>query len=672
MDRQQYPNSVNGSAKPSLLEDDRRVSADIEQSPQRIWSPVADETEKQELDASSTLLDADHTPPAAAKTRRTRGVFLALTILLLVAGGGFAWQWWQTKSTPNPASAQPSGPRSVPVRLAVVQTSTLEESSEFVGTLEAQRTLPLRPEIDGRLSELFVKAGDVVRPGDIIARMESEELRAQLVQARANLLAAQARLKQLQVGSRPEEIAQAQARLAEAQARLAEAQAGSRPEEIAQARARLAQAQARLAEARAGSRPEEIAQARARLAQAQAQLTAAQTSNPQQIAQAQAQVQAAQAQLDLASQRLRANQSLAEQGAISQQRLQEIIAEYRTAQASLEQAKRRVAEVQNGTSPGEIAQRQAAVREAQQALNLLLSGTRREEIAQAEASVAEAQQGLRQLQNGSRREEIARLQAAVERERQALRQLQNGSRPEEIAQAQAQVAQAAAQVRAAEVRLGDSAVRAPFAGIIGDIPVKRGEYLRTGDTLTTLTQNQALDLNLSIPIEKASQLRPGLPVQLTGAKGEAIATGSINFISPQVNTQSQAILAKATFDNTSRQLRDGQFVRAKIIWNSRPNAVVIPTTAIIFQGEERFVYVASNQAPGENSQTSAPSLVAKRQPIQLGLVKGDKAEVISGLPAGTQIVVSGTQKLRDGAPIVPLPGEERSPEATGAGEQGRR
>ena len=632
MDRQQYPNSVNGSAKPSVLEQDWQ-SLDIDQSPQRVWSPVTDETDNQELEASSSPVNTDHTSPQAAKTGSWRGVSLALTLLLLLAGGGFAWQWWQTRSTPTPASAQPSTPRGVPVKLAVVQTSTLEESSEFVGTLQAQRSLPLRPEIDGRLSELLVKAGDFVRPGDIIARMESDELRAQLVQARANLLAAQARLKQLQVGSRPEEIAQAQARLAEAQARLSEAQAGSRPEEIAQARARLAQAQA--------------------------QLTAAQTANPQQIAQAQAQVQAAQARVDLASQRLQANQSLAGQGAISQQRLQEIIAEYRTTQASLEEAKRRLIEVQNGTSPGEIAQGQAAVREAQQALNLLLSGSRREEIAQAEASVAEAQQALRQLQNGSRREEIDRLQAAVERERQALRQLQNGSRPEEIAQGSAQVAQAAAQVRAAEVRLEDSNLRAPFAGIIGDIPVKRGEYLRKGDTLTTLTQNQALDLNLSIPIERASQLRPGITVKLTGAKGEAIATGAINFISPQVNTQSQAILAKATFDNTSFQLRDGQFVRAKIIWNSRPNAVVIPTTAIIFQGEERFVYVASNQAPGENSGSSAPSLVAQRQPIQLGLVKGDRAEVISGLQAGTQIVVSGTQKLRDGAPIVPLPGEER-------------
>jgi RND family efflux transporter MFP subunit len=669
MDRQQYSDFANGSAKPSVLQQDTPNRAESEQvSPERVWSNPADgETDEQEWEESSSLPITNQTSPQAS-SGRWRGVSLALTVLLLLAGGGLAWQWWQTKNTPNPASAQPSRPRGVPVKLAVVQTSTLEESAEFVGTLAAQRTLPLRPEIDGRLSELLVKAGDIVRPGDMIARMESEELRAQLVQARANLLAAQARLKQLQVGSRPEEIAQAQARLAEAQASLSQAQAGSRPEEIAQARARLAQTQARLAEARAGSRPEEIAQARARLAQAQAQLTAAQTANPQQIAQVQAQVQAAQARVELASQRMIANQSLAEQGAISQERLQEVISEYRTTTASWEEAKRRLAEVENGTSPGEIAQRQAAVREAQQALNLLLSGTRREEIAQAEASVAEAQQALRQLQNGSRREEIDRLQAAVERERQALRQLQNGSRPEEIAQAEAQVAQAAAQVRAAEVRLEDSAVRAPFAGIIGDIPVKRGEYLSKGDTLTTLTQNQALDLNLSIPIERASQLRSGLSVQLTGAKGEAIATGAIGFISPQVNTQSQAILAKATFDNSSRQLRDGQFVRAKIIWNSRPNAVVIPTTAIIFQGEERFVYVASN-APGENSSSPDPSLVAKRQPIQLGLVKGDKAEVRSGLPAGTQIIVSGTQKLSDGVPIVPLPGEERSPEATGASEQ---
>ena len=481
------------------------------------------------------------------------------------------------------------------------------------------------------------------------------ELRSQLTQAKANLLGARAQLDKLRAGSRTEEIAQAKARLAEATAQLALAQAGSRPEEIAQARSRLAQSQAQLALAQAGSRPEEIAQARARLAQAIAQLTSVKTSNPEAIAAEQAQVQAAQARLNLARQKVRLyRDDLLRQGAITRERLEEVRADEQTANANLQEAQRRLGQLQNGTSPAEISQREAAVREAQQALNLVLSGTRREEIAQREAAVREAQQALTQLQNGSRPQEIAQLQAAVERERQALRQLENGSRPEEIAGAEAQVAQAAAQVRAAEVRLEDSAVRSPFAGIIGDIPVRRGEYLKKGDTLTTLTSNQALDLRLLIPTERASQLRPGLPVQLTGANGEAISPGSISFISPQVTSQSQAILAKATFDNSKRQLRDGQFVRAKITWNSRPNAVVIPTTAIIFQGQERFVYVTSN---GENSQS--PSLVAKRQPIQLGLVKGDKAEVIQGLQAGTQIIVSGTQKLSDGATILPL----------GAGEQ---
>lgn len=216
-----------------------------------------------------------------------------------------------------------------------VEAKTITLRITASGTVVPIQTVNLSPKTAGRIAELLVEQGDKVKAGDIIARMDNADIQAQLAQAKAAL--------------------------AKAQAQLAEIRAGNRPEEISQARARLSQTQAQLAEARAGSRPEEIAQARFRLDQAKAQLTATQTGNPQQIAQTQAQVQAAQARLDLANQRLKANQSLATQGAISADRLQEVISEYRSATANLEEARRRLVQIQNGTSPAEIARDRKSV-----------------------------------------------------------------------------------------------------------------------------------------------------------------------------------------------------------------------------------------------------------------------------------------------------------------------
>lgn len=517
--------------------------------------------------------------------------FLVGSVVLLALGGGYAWQQWQSSKTAGNTPVAAAGmPQGVPVKLASVETSTVQELSEFVGTLEAKRSVEIKPEVEGRVIEIFVRPGDTVEQGQIIARMKSDTNEADLRQAQANLLRTQARLAELQAGTRPESIAEGIARVRQAQARLAELQAGSRPESIAEAQARVIEAESNLADAQSGTLLEEIAQA-------------------------QAQIEANKAEAELASQQVARYRALAQEGAESENTYQQYLQRDRTAQANLREAQRRLEQRQKNRQ-AEIERRTAALEQQRQALRLLQNGARPEEIAAAQAEVAQAQSQLARLQNGTRSEELA--------------------------QAEAQVAEAVAQVRGQEVALQETGISAPFTGVIGDVPVKVGDFLSKGDAMMTLTENQLLDLRLSVPLEREGQLRMGLPVQMIDAQGKVLATGRISFISPRVNGDSQTILAKATFDNRQGTLRDGQFVRARVVWNQRPNSVVVPMTAVISQGEERFVFVAQGQ-------------VAKRQPIKLGLIQGDRAEVLEGLEAGQKIVVSGIQKIGDGAPISPIP-----------------
>ncbi|MCT7989497.1 efflux RND transporter periplasmic adaptor subunit [Laspinema olomoucense] len=606
-------------------------------------NPVANESE---LEQQSKKPLRDKKRRFKWSSRRGRSLAYALFLLLLIGGGGTGWYFWQSRQIAQANSQQQGGPQKpqgVAVRLATVEMTNLRETSEFVGTLEAQQAAIVRSEMAGRVSQIDVKAGDKVSRGDVIARIDTREIEARLRQAQAAQARAQSQVAQLQAGNRPEEIAQGEARLAAAEARLAEVRAGSRPEEIAQAQARLRQAEARLAELRAGNRPEEIAQAQARLEQARSRLQSLRAGSAgDEIAQAQAQIADAQARVELTTERVERNRELADQGAISRDRFDEVVTENRRAQADLQRFRQRVEELENQRQE-EIVGSQLQVTEAEQALAQLQSGARPEEIAQGEAEVAEAQQLLNQRQNGARPEEIARAEAEVEETRQELRQLENGTRPEEIDQAKAQLAEAIAQVRALEVQLQDANIVAPFEGIVGDIPAKVGDVVTVGQELTTLTQNDALELRLSIPLERGSELKLGMPVEITDANGQPLTMGRVSFVSPTVNSDSQTILAKASFANQG-QLRDRQFVRAKLVWNERDNRIVVPTTAITFQGEERFIFVARGEDPA----------TAERVAVTLGLVQGDRAEVVEGLTNGDRIVISGLQRLSDGAAILPI------------------
>ncbi|PSN13505.1 efflux RND transporter periplasmic adaptor subunit [filamentous cyanobacterium CCT1] len=213
-----------------------------------------------------------------------------------------------------------------------------------------------------------------------------------------------------------------------------------------------------------------------------------------------------------------------------------------------------------------------------------------------------------------------------------------------VAETQATLQERQASLRRIRDSLRDTTITAPFPGVVGSIAIEAGDYVQAGQGLTQLVANDNLDLAISIPQERAADLTPGLPVEIVDSNGNALQTGQISFISPQVQPDSQFIRTEATFANTGGQLRDGQFVRSEVIWESRAGQPVVPQSAVIYQGEDRFVYVPQDQEG---------QLVAMRQPVELGLEQGTDVEVLSGLEPGQRIIVAGIQRLGDGAPIQP-------------------
>lgn len=218
-----------------------------------------------------------------------------------------------------------------------------------------------------------------------------------------------------------------------------------------------------------------------------------------------------------------------------------------------------------------------------------------------------------------------------------------------ILRAEREVQQAQAEAERQQVQLQFFQVTAPFAGIVGDVLVRQGDYVTPQTVLTTLTQTQALELNLNIPLQRAPQLRIGTPVQILDSRGEVIGSSQISFIAPEANAATQSVLAKALLENPAGQLRSAQFVRTRVIWEERP-ALLVPVTAVARLGAQTFVYtVQTTEPPAEGMP---PGAVAVQRPVRLGSIYGNSYEVLEGLEANEPIVLSGLQKIRDGAPIV--------------------
>src|SRR6185503_4904713 len=203
-----------------------------------------------------------------------------------------------------------------------------------------------------------------------------------------------------------------------------------------------------------------------------------------------------------------------------------------------------------------------------------------------------------------------------------------------------------------EQLLGYYTIRAPYDGIVGDIPVHVGDYVSptmgtNSMALTTVDQGGDLEAYIYIPTERASEVRSGLNVELYDTSGKLLEKSKIDFVSPQVDPSLQGILAKAPVHRTAEIMRNAQLIKAKVIWSTKP-MVVVPVLAVTRLGGQTFVFVARKQGNGQ--------YIAAQSPVNLGDAVGNGYSITAGLNPGDEVVVSSTQFLVNGMPVSLIPG----------------
>ncbi len=196
-----------------------------------------------------------------------------------------------------------------------------------------------------------------------------------------------------------------------------------------------------------------------------------------------------------------------------------------------------------------------------------------------------------------------------------------------------------------EEQLAYYRIKAPFDGIVGDIPVHLGDYVTPSTALTTVDENKDLEAYIYVPTERSGEVHNGLPVRIVDNDGKIIESTSVDFLSPQIDSQTQGILIKAPVHSTTDMLRALQLVKARVVWKTTPQPVV-PVLAVSRQGGQSFVFVAVPQADGHYA--------ARQTSIVLGDTVGNNYAVSSGLKAGDKVIVSGTQFLVDHMPVQPM------------------
>jgi len=204
------------------------------------------------------------------------------------------------------------------------------------------------------------------------------------------------------------------------------------------------------------------------------------------------------------------------------------------------------------------------------------------------------------------------------------------------AASQLRVQQAA--VALAQARLDKTVITAPFDGLIGLRNLSVGDYVSAGDELVPLESIDPLNVDFRIPEQYLAQVAVGatLAVQFDAFPGQT-RQGVVKAMSPLVDVGGRSILLRASIPNADAKLRPGMFARVQLRF-SDGQAMLIPEAALAPSGRAQYVYRVHDGK-------------AQRLEVQIGQRRDGWVEVLSGLDADAQVVVSGLQKIRDGASV---------------------
>jgi len=532
-----------------------------------------------------------------------RLIAIILGLVFIVAAGVALYK------RSRPAPLPPPPPSQVPVQTVPVVKRDFQQKVFCSGKVVPVDASELSCKASGIIELVTVREGDLVHKGQLLVRLRQDDLRAQVAQAEAGVLAAKARLEQAKAGNTitgttvETNVAQAEAALASAKTRLAQAmsayqlQQATTTSTIAQAEAALQAAKQRHA-LETGSRSQEKEQAH------QATL-------------------AAKSAYDTASKNLARMSKLLEGGAIAQAQYDAAKLQYDTAKSQYEAALARESLVQEGP-------RQEEIRAARADVERLTAA-----VAQAKASTT---------RNVITQKDIDNAKAAVKRAEAALEAAKAGRNQrtvsaEEVHAAEAGLAQAKAALAQARAYLREATIYAPFDGVVVQKLAEKGQMAAPGVPLLRIARFSPIFAALEVPEEEAGAVDIGQEAEVRVASlPQKVFKGRIKEIVPEATRGNRSIIAKVELANPQHKLYPGAYVNGAILVRLLPDSLVIPTAAITGETGKPIVYVVENGK-------------ASRRAIEIAYTSGDETCITSGVKAGELVVVEGYERLSDGSPV---------------------
>ena len=260
-----------------------------------------------------------------------------------------------------------------------------------------------------------------------------------------------------------------------------------------------------------------------------------------------------------------------------------------------------------------------------------------------EGQTVQAGELLLELDSREIRAELAMAQASLKQKRSQFERSQTLSETRVVSEAdleqlQAEVLMAEAEVRAAQARLDDAYIRAPFAGTVGLRRISLGDLVGPDTIITTLDDTATIKLEFTIPEAFLASLQTGMTIQAASTiYPNQPFVGRVSTIDPRIDPATRSVAVLAQLPNQDELIKPGMFLTVNLE-RQRDNVLLIPEEALMPRQGRQYVYVVEDGHAVEKQ-------------VELGVRAPGLAEIRSGLAPGDVVITEGTQKVRHGAAV---------------------
>jgi membrane fusion protein (multidrug efflux system) len=194
-------------------------------------------------------------------------------------------------------------------------------------------------------------------------------------------------------------------------------------------------------------------------------------------------------------------------------------------------------------------------------------------------------------------------------------------------------------IESATLSLAKLEIKAPFDGVLADLPhLTAGGWVAAGTLVARIVDYSRLYVELTLPGKDMDRIARGQAVQVNDYGAASVssntAQGTVSQISPALDPASRMFKLKVDIANPRLVLKPGSFVKADIVVQEKPSAIVVAKSVILDRGGNKIVYVVDR------------GMAAERR-LKTGIENKDEVEILEGLQAKDQLIIEGFETLRN-------------------------